>query len=64
MKRQAFLLLVIFILIMTLAGGCVQSPPAEPSRPATNAALLEISLDDPQELERFLDAPIAEGTVE
>lgn len=53
-------LVVLFILIMTLAGGCVRSVADERAGPVVSTAYPVASLDDPQELERFLDALIAE----
>jgi hypothetical protein len=60
MKKVVSSLVVIFILIMTLAGGCVRSATDEPAGPAASTASPVASLNDPQELERFLDALIAE----
>ena len=60
MHRPKLSLLVAFLLIMALAGGCVRSGPAEAARPAARTAPPAASLDDPQELEGFLDALMAE----
>jgi CubicO group peptidase (beta-lactamase class C family) len=60
MKNMVSSLVVVFILIMTLAGGCVRSVADERAGPVVSTAYPVASLDDPQELERFLDALIAE----
>jgi hypothetical protein len=63
MKKLVSSLLVVFILIMTLAGGCVRSAADGPADPAASTACSVASPDDPWELERFLDPLIAERTV-
>ena len=60
MKKMVSSLVVGFILIMTLAGGCVRSVADDRAGPVVSTAYPVASLDDPQELERFLDALIAE----
>lgn len=60
MKKLVSSLVVTFILVMTLAGGCVRSAADESVGPAASTTLPVASLDDPQELERFLDVLIAE----
>lgn len=60
MKGALVSLVVVFILIMTLAGGCVPAAMAENASLLSQPAPAAPSLDDPEELERFLDALIDE----
>jgi hypothetical protein len=60
MKTTVCSLVIIFILIMALAGGCVRAAANEPAGPAASPAYPVTSRQDPQELERFLDALVAE----
>jgi CubicO group peptidase (beta-lactamase class C family) len=59
-KRLAFALVVVFALIMSLAGGCVRTVACDLAGPSAGATPPAAGLDDPRELERFLDTLIAE----
>jgi len=64
MEKLVSSLVVGFILIMTLAGGCVRSVADDRAGPVVSAAYPVASLEDPQELQRFLDELYAERMAE
>lgn len=64
MKKMVSSLVVGFILIMTLAGGCERSVADDRAGPVVSAAYPVARLEDPQELRRFLDELYAERMAE
>lgn len=60
MKKLVSSLVVAFILIMTLAEGCARSAAGAPASLTASMTYPVSSLDDLQELERFLDSLITE----
>ena len=59
-KRLVLALVVVSTLIMSLAGGCVRTVACGLAGPSAGATPPAASLDDPQELERFMDTLIAD----